>query len=152
MGENAKITWGNLPNDVAGLTDVPTDQKIKGLALDEVGATLGITHTTIGKAFIESPEIRGGEITGAIFTQDANDGRFARCQVIGGRVQFHSGGTYIGSVMGDASDKKMWIEGNTAIKLTTVNGGISLEPKGGLVHIGDCQFMGSVRGCTVVFG
>lgn len=152
MGENAKITWGNLPNDVAGLTDVPTDQKIKGLALDEVGITLGITHTTIGKAFIESPEIRGGEITGAIFTQDANDGRFARCQVIGGRVQFHSGGTYIGSVMGDASDKKMWIEGNTAIKLTTVNGGISLEPKGGLVHIGDCQFMGSVRGCTVVFG
>lgn len=152
MGANAKITWSNLPDDVAGMTDVPTDKKIKDLAIREVGNTLGITHTTIGRAYIESPQIRGGEITGATFTQDANDSRFSKCQVIGGRVQFHSGSTYIGSVMGDASDRKMWIEGNTAIKLTTVSGGISLEPKGGLVHIGDCQFMGSVRGCTVVFG
>lgn len=152
MGENAKLTWGNLPDDVAGVTDVPTDSKIKGLALNEVGAKLGITHTTIGKAFIESPEIRGGEISGAIFRQDANDARYAKCEIIGGRVQYHSGTTYIGSVMGDVSDGKMWIEGNKAIKLTTVGGGISLEPRGGLVHIGDCQFMGSVRGCTVVFG
>lgn len=152
MGENAKITWGNLPDDVAGTTDIPSDSKIKGLALNEVGAKLGITHTTIGKAFIESPEIRGGEISGAVFRQDANDARYAKCEIIGGRVQYHSGGTYIGSVMGDVSDGKMWIEGNKAIKLTTVGGGISLEPRGGLVHIGDCQFMGSVRGCTVVFG
>ena len=152
MGENAKLTWGNLPDDVAGVTDVPTDSKIKGLALDEVGAKLGITHTTIGKSFIESPSIRGGEIDGAVFRQDANDARYAKCEIIGGRVQYHSGATYIGSVMGDVSDGKMWIEGNKAIKLTTVGGGISLEPRGGLVHIGDCQFMGSVRGCTVVFG
>lgn len=131
MGENAKITWGNLPDDVAGMTDVPSDSKIKGLALNEVGAKLGITHTTIGKAFIESPSIRGGYIEGGEITQtSSNSDSWGNCKLIGGRLQLlDKAGSYLGAVMGDNGDKKMWVEGMNALKLQAYNGDVSINPQ-----------------------
>lgn len=131
MGDNAKITWGNLPDDVAGMTDVPSDSKIKGLALNEVGAKLGITHTTIGKAFIESPSIRGGYIEGGEINQtSSNSDSWGNCKLIGGRLQLlDKAGSYLGAVMGDNGDKKMWVEGMNALKLQAYNGDISINPQ-----------------------
>lgn len=131
MGENAKLTWGNLPDDVAGVTDVPSDSKIKGLALNEVGAKLGITHTTIGKAFIESPSIRGGYIEGGEINQtSSNSDSWGNCKLIGGRLQLlDKAGSYLGAVMGDNGDKKMWVEGMNALKLQAYNGDISINPQ-----------------------
>lgn len=129
MGDNAKITWGNLPDDVAGMADVPSDSKIKGLALNEVEAKLGITHTTIGKAFIESPSIRGGYMEGGEITQTSSSSdSWGNCQLIGGRLQLlDKSNRYLGSIMGDNSDKKLWIEGMNALKLQSYEGDISIN-------------------------
>ena len=131
MGDNAKITWGNLPDDVAGLTDVPNDRKIKDLAISEVGVTLGITHTTIGRAYIESPNIRGAYIEGGTISQTSSySDNWGNCQLIGGRLQLlDKSNSYLGAIMGDNSDKKMWIEGKNALKLQAYNGDVSINPQ-----------------------
>lgn len=58
MGNNVSIKWGNLPEDVAGMSDIPTDSEIQNIAKSQIPSY--ITSTKITRTEIESPTIKGG--------------------------------------------------------------------------------------------
>lgn len=169
MGEKALISWGNLPKDVAGITDVPTDTKIKGLAIDEVGAKLGITHTTIGKAFIESPSIRGAYIEGGRIYQKSG-GDIGDIELTNGRLQLYtpnSNGSSSGlrgliaydTTSDSKFNNKMYIQSNgVPLRIESVGSDMALLASGKIyvdsefVISKKCTFLGAVHGCNVVFG
>ena len=62
MGPNSVITWGNLPDGVAAIDDIPTSPGDIG-ALPASDLPSYITKTKITQTTIESPDIRGGEIS-----------------------------------------------------------------------------------------
>ncbi|MDD4429464.1 MAG: phage tail protein [Paludibacter sp.] len=62
MGPNSVITWGNLPDGVAAIEDIPTSPGDIG-ALPASALPSYITKTKITQTTIESPDIRGGTIT-----------------------------------------------------------------------------------------
>ena len=118
------ISWGQLPDDVLDTGSLSWGNL--------QGRPSYLESTRITRTSIESPTISGGSITGATITQDSSDTDFCHSQLIGGRLQFYKNyvSNNIGTLCGDATDEKMWVEGTNALKLTAYKGDISLQPQG----------------------
>ena len=128
MGANATITWDNVtskPDDLASINDIPTNSEIQGIA------STTITSELISSPRIVSPNIEGGTITGGTIMQSSPTvSNWGNCELVGGRLQLKDkSNNYLGAVMGDDRDKKMWVEGMNALKLVSYNGDISIQPK-----------------------
>lgn len=129
------ISWGQLPDDVLNTESLSWGNL--------QGRPYYLESNRITRTSIESPNIIGGNITGATITQASLNSSFCHSQLIGGRLQFYksSVSNNIGTLCGDATDEKMWVEGTNALKLTAYRGDISLQPQG---QYGDLNTRGTI--------